>query len=144
MTSIHEPEAGSLRSAADPGARLLHAESQAAALARRNDELELIIAASRLGFCLLQGETGELRANSQFKADWGWPPDALLDWESLRKQVASETRAAFSDALRAAFCNGADFELLVQIQPLNATPQWLALHGRTSNDGTNRRTLILI
>jgi len=53
MTSIHEPEQSS------PGnglhGELERARTLCAALARRNDELELIIAASRLGFCVLEG-----------------------------------------------------------------------------------------
>jgi signal transduction histidine kinase/ActR/RegA family two-component response regulator len=112
-------------------------------LARRNDELQLILATARLGFCVLEGETVEPRANSQFKSEFGWAPDSHIDWESLRKRIAPESRVAFNDAVRAAFSSGADFDLIVQAQWLNGATQWVALHGRTSNDGSNNRTLIL-
>jgi signal transduction histidine kinase/CheY-like chemotaxis protein len=141
MTSIREPEQSS------PGKELRgeleRAQAQSAALASRNDELELIIAASRLGFCVLEGGTGRLRANSQFKAEFGWAPDASIDWEALEERVAAENRFGLADAAGAAFAGGVDFDLVVQaIWPDGAT-QWIALHGRTVNDGANHRKLIL-
>ena len=102
MTSIHEPEPGSLRStdrSTDPDTLLLRAQAQLAALERRTDELELIIAASSLGYCVLEGETSELRANSRFKAEFGWAPDARIEWEDLQARLAPESRAAFADEL---------------------------------------------
>ena len=142
MTSIHEPEQSS-----PPGnglhRELERAQVQFAALARRNDELELIIAASRLGFCVLEGETRRLRANSQFKAEFGWAPDASIDWQALEERVAGDNRSGLADAARAALAGGVDFDLVVQaIWPDGAT-QWVALHGRTVNDGANRRNLII-
>ena len=83
MTSIHEPELSSLLPDPSGERDSEHTQAQFAALARRNDQLELAIAAAHLGFCLLEGETRELRANSQFKAEFGWAPDAQLDWQSL-------------------------------------------------------------
>ena len=142
MTSIREPESSSLR-AAEPHGELARAPAQNAAATRRDDELELVIAALSLGFCVLDSQTGELRANSQFKAEFGWAPDARIDWESLETRVAAENRAALADAARAALANGADVDLLVRAQWPNGTSQWVALRGRTLNDGTNHRTLIL-
>jgi signal transduction histidine kinase/ActR/RegA family two-component response regulator len=142
MTSIREPESSSLRPA-DPHEELARAPAQNAATTRRDDELELVIAALSLGFCVLDSQTGELRANSQFKAEFGWAPDARIDWESLETRVAAENRAALADAARAALANGADVDLLLRAQWPNGTSQWVALRGRTLNDGTNHRTLIL-
>ena len=85
MTSIPEPGRSSPDKELHSTLDKTHAEY--AALARRNDELELIIAASRLGFCVLQGETRRLRANSQFKAEFGWAPDAPIEWEDRRAHV---------------------------------------------------------
>ena len=59
-----------------------------APLAQRNDQLELIIAAARLGYCLLDFETGEARANSLFKAEFGWPPYASVQWPALEQRVS--------------------------------------------------------
>src|SRR6266702_39063 len=118
-------------------------ESGLSSLARRNDELERVIAASHLGFCVLDGETLELRANSQFKAEFGWPPDAQLDWQSLLERVCAESRLTLADAARAALASRVDLDLVVQATWPDATTQWIALQGRATHDGNNRRTLIL-
>jgi signal transduction histidine kinase/ActR/RegA family two-component response regulator len=141
MTSIREPAQSSPDQ--DLHGKLARTQAQCAALARRNDELELIIAASRLGFCVLESETRRLRANSQFKAEFGWAPDASIDWEALLERMATENRSALADSARCALAGGVDFDLLVQaIWPDGAT-QWIALNGRTVTDGTARRNLIL-
>jgi signal transduction histidine kinase/CheY-like chemotaxis protein len=141
MTSIREPEQSS--PGKDLRGELERAQAQSATLARRNDELELIIAASRLGFCVLEGGTGRLRANSQFKSEFGWAPDASIDWEALEERISTENRSGLADAARAAFAGGVDFDLVVQAVWPDGATQWIALHGRTVNDGANHRKLIL-
>src|SRR5262249_10329682 len=96
-----------------------------------------------LGFCVLDSETSELRANSQFKVEMGWAPDAQLTRQDLEMRVAADDRPGFADAIRAALSGGADFDLLVRAEWPNAVTQWIALHGRTTNDGNDHRTLIL-
>jgi signal transduction histidine kinase/CheY-like chemotaxis protein len=127
MTTIHEAEPSS---AGHP-------------LQARNDELELIIAASRLGYCVLEVETRNLRANSQFKVEFGWAPDAAIDWESLEERVAAENRAGLADAARGALTDGVDFDLVVQAVWPDGVTQWVALHGRTVNGGVGGRKLII-
>ncbi|MFL6605297.1 MAG: ATP-binding protein [Steroidobacteraceae bacterium] len=112
-------------------------------MARRNDELELIIAASCLGYCVLDSETGELRANSQFKAEFGWAPDARPDWQGLLERVGAASRLTLADATRAALSSRADFDLVVQAVWPDGTTQWIALHGRVTSDANNHRTVIL-
>ena len=97
MTTIREPE-----------------RSSTASLESRNDELELIIAASRLGYCVLGNETRGLRANSQFKAEFGWAPDASIDWSELEERVAAEGRSALAESARLALASGTNFDLVVQ------------------------------
>src|SRR5262249_42292388 len=58
-------------------------------------------------------------------------------------RVATEDRAALADATRAALLSGVDFDVVVKAEWPNGSSQWAALHGRTTNDGNNRRTLIL-
>lgn len=164
MTSIREPEPGSPRPA-DPTAELERAQAQTAAAARRSDELELVIAASSLGFCVLDSQTREMHANSQFRAEFGLAPDARIDWESLETRVAAENRGALADAARAALADGADIDLVVRAQwptgtsrwPAtqgkevgepetradSGTSQWVALRGRTVSEGRSHRILIL-
>ena len=142
MTSIHEPGLSSLL--ADPsGDDLERAQAHCATLARRNDELELVIAASQLGFCVLDSETPQLRANSQFKAEFGWAPDAQPDWQGLLERLSADSRLKLADAARAALGSGVDLDLAVQATWPDGTEHWVALHGRTTNDGHNNRTLIL-
>jgi signal transduction histidine kinase/ActR/RegA family two-component response regulator len=142
MASIREPEPGSLRPA-DLHAELERALAQTARLALRNDELEIIIAAARLGFCVLEGETGTPRANSQFKAEFGWAPDAQLDWHGLEMRIAAESRATFVEAVRGALAGGPDFDLTLRTVWPNGVSQWIALHGRVTNDGNNHHALML-
>jgi signal transduction histidine kinase/ActR/RegA family two-component response regulator len=145
MTSIREPGQSSRPKSRDKELRneLERAQAQCAALAHRNDELELIVAASRLGFCVLEGETRRGRANSQFKSEFGWAPDASIDWDALQERVAAENRSALVDSVHAALAGGVDFDFVVQAVWPDGATQWIALHGRTVNDGANHRNLIL-
>src|SRR5438552_9562112 len=111
MTTIHEAEPS----------------SAGQSLQSRNDELERILAASRLGYCVLEGETRSVRANSQFKVEFGWAPDACIDWEALEERVAAENRAGLADAARGALANGVDFDLVVQSVWPDGVTQWIAL-----------------
>jgi signal transduction histidine kinase/ActR/RegA family two-component response regulator len=142
MNAIHEPQPSSLVTS-DPHARLLRAEAKLTSLVRRNDELEVIIAAAGLGFCVLGADTHELRANSRFKVEFGWAPDADVDWEELQTRLGEDSRTALADAARAAFSAGVDFDLTVRAIWPNGTIQWVALHGRTNNDGDDQRSLLL-
>src|SRR5260370_16543050 len=132
MTSIHESELSSLLP--DPSRDLERAQAHCLTLARRNDELELVIAASRLGYCVLDSETCELRANSQFKAEFGWAPDTQLDWQSLLERVCAESRLALADAARTALASRADFDLLVQAAWPHAPTHCIPLHAPAPND----------
>ncbi len=127
MTSIHEPGQSSPTTPLQE--ELQRAQAQYAALRGRHDELELIVAASRLGFCVLEGVTRALRANSQFKAEFGWAPDASIDWAALEERVAAEARSGLADTARAALTAGTDFDLVVQAVLAGCATQWVALHG---------------
>ena len=128
MTTIHEAERS----------------SAGLSLAARTDELELIIAASRLGYCVLEGEKSRsLRANSQFKVEFGWAPDAAIDWEAFEERIAAENRTGLADAVKGALTDGVDFDLTVQSVWPDGVTQWIALRGRTVNDRISGRKLIL-
>lgn len=114
-----------------------------AALMTRLDELELAIAAARLGFCIVQGTSRELRASSQFKAEFGWAPDAPLLLTDLEARMDTATRAGFAEAVRLALERGADFEQLVHAVWPNGTTQWVSLSGRAVDDGFGGRRLVL-
>jgi signal transduction histidine kinase len=141
MRSIPDTEqsspAGNLRD------ELAQTQSQCVALAQRADELEIAIAAARLGLCRVHGQTCALSANSQFKVEFGWAPDADIDWQGLQERVALTDRPSLVDAVRAALGGGANLDLLVQATWPGGTVQWIALHGRTVDDGAGHRSLIL-
>jgi signal transduction histidine kinase len=136
MTSIRDNEQSSPRDLRDHSLR--------DALASRVDELEVVIAAARLGFCRVDGETRALRANSQFKAEFGWAPDADIDWQALEERIALADRPGLGDAVGEALSGEANLDLLVQATWPNGTNQWVALQGRTVNDGSKHRSLILL
>lgn len=141
MTSIHEAEQSSAPSGEHR--ELEEAQARCAALVRRNDELELVIAAARLGFCMLDSETRTLHANSQFKAEFGWAPDAQPDWQGLEERLAPEDRALLVASVREALTAGVDFDLEVRAAWSAGRANRLALQGRTVNDGTDHRRLIV-
>jgi signal transduction histidine kinase len=141
MTSIHDTEQSSPGS--DPWDELARARSQLPALARRVDELEIVVAAACLGFCRVDAETRVLSANSQFKSEFGWPPDAQFDWAALEGRIALADRQGLADAVRVALGGGANVDVLVQARWPSGTIQWVALHGRALNDGEGNRNLIL-
>jgi signal transduction histidine kinase len=155
MTSTREPEQSSAVADArheradqpdehaDLRGELERARAQIAALTKRSDELEIAIAAARLGFCLLNGETRQLRANSQFKVEFGWAPDEAIDWLALQQRIAPENRLGLEDAARAALAGGGDFDLVIHATWPGGSAQWIALHGRPINDGGAHRSLIL-
>ena len=95
VIGIHASE----RQAGLPGPARGHAD----ALARRMDELESVLAAGRLGYCHISLASRELRANSQFKAEFGWPPDAPISWQELLERIQREDRTKLADAIEAAF-----------------------------------------
>jgi signal transduction histidine kinase len=136
MTSIHDD---------DPGSRPAAARTPAAGpappgwerLARRNDALERVLAAGRIGYCRLRAADLALEANSQFKAEWGWPPDAAPSWEALEARVHADDRGRFSAAVRQALAGACRIDIIVRVRPAQegAQMRWLALQGCLAKDG---------
>jgi signal transduction histidine kinase/ActR/RegA family two-component response regulator len=126
MTSIHDDDPGS-RSAAPPPRVALPLEWER--LARRKDELDTVLAAGRIGYCRLRAADRAIEANSQFKAEWGWPPDELVSWPAVESRVHPEDRGRFCEATRAALASAAPLELTVRVQPAQGAMRWLALRG---------------
>ncbi len=146
MTSIHDDDPGS------PSART-SAPSQLASglphewerLARRKDELETVLAAGGIGYCRVRTADGAIEANSQFKAEWGWPPDAPLSWEALESRVSAEDRTRVAEAMRLAHASAAPVDLIVRVQPPQSGMRWLALRGcvaRGPDEGAGAELII--
>jgi len=137
MTSIHDDEAGSrLDAACTSGAAVGPAAAEWERLARRKDELETVLGAGRIGYCRLRAAGGVLEANSQFKAEWGWPPDEVLSWEAVESRVDVGDRARFGDAVRQALAGAAPLDITVRVRPGERQDvRWLALRGCAVSGG---------
>src|SRR5215469_12967211 len=125
MASIHDEDPGSHKQR--PGDPLrLECES----LTRRRDELELVVAVARVGCCRLDARTLSPNANAQFKAEFGWPPDAEFGWEDLQERVHREDRERLRAGVAAAMESGSELMLTVRAQWPDGSTQSIALRGR--------------
>jgi len=138
MTSIHDDDPGSRPDAASaPAPDASDSSAECERLARRKDELETVLAAGRVGYCRLRAGGSAPEANSQFKAEWGWPPDEALSWSAVESRVDVDDRERFSDAVRQALAGGGTLDLTVRVHPAagHAETRWLALRGCIVREG---------
>jgi signal transduction histidine kinase/CheY-like chemotaxis protein len=144
MTTIHDDDPGSRSGELQRALRRLTAEYES--LARRKDELELALAAGHTGFCRLRGR-GELRvasANSQFKAELGWAPDAAFEWADIEARIHRDDRGTLADQVRAAFTQGNELDLVVRVEVPGRAVHWIALRGRvTRGTGEGDEELVI-
>ncbi|MDB6045094.1 MAG: sensor hybrid histidine kinase [Gammaproteobacteria bacterium] len=143
MTTIHDIDPGSREHELE--SLLRRTQLACDVLARRKDELDSVLAAGRLGFCRIAGKTREvLTTNSQFKAEFGWPPDAQISWQELEKRVQRDDRPKLADAVDAAFTSGAEVDIIVRTQWPTSGKQWVTIRGRpVSSDDALETDLIL-
>jgi signal transduction histidine kinase/CheY-like chemotaxis protein len=129
MTTIHDNDPGSPIRELERS--LMSTQAERDALARRMDELESVLAAGRLGFCRIALGSLDLRANSQFKAEFGWPPDARISWRELLERIQRDDRAKLAQAVDSAFAADTEIDLVVRTQMRGRPRQWLTFRGRT-------------
>jgi len=141
MTTIHDDDPGSRMRELEGS--LLRARLERDALALRKDELESVLAVGRLGFCRLAERTRALSANSQFKAEFGWPPDAEITWRELEERIQRGDWQKLTDAVEAAFREGEEVDFIVRTRLKGRERQWITLCGRTVNSGSDATYLIL-
>jgi CheY-like chemotaxis protein len=136
MTSIHDDETGSRPDAARASASAFPpALSEWERLARRKDELETVLGVGHIGYCRLRAD-GALEANSQFKAEWGWPPDEVLSWDAVESRVDVGDRGRLDHAVRQALAGEAPLNITVRVRPAERQgARWLALRGCLVRDG---------
>ncbi len=131
MTTIHDEDSGSPMRELEGSLQRMRLECEA--LARRKEELEVVLAAGRLGFCRICGDTRALVANSEFKAGFGWAPDAEISLRELQKRLRRSDRVKLAEAIDNAFSAGSEVDLIVRTQAKGDAQQWLRLRGRTSH-----------
>jgi signal transduction histidine kinase/ActR/RegA family two-component response regulator len=131
MTTIHDEESGSRIRELEGSLQRTQLERDA--LASRKDELEAVLAVGGLGFCRIAGKTRAITANSQFKAEFGWPPDAKIAWSDLEQRVQRADRGKFGDAIESALATNEEVDLVLRTQGKVKQRQWLAIRGRATN-----------
>ena len=109
------------------------------------DELETVIAAGRIGYCQLDAGLRVLAANAQFKAEFGYSPDAQFGWGELVSRVHRDDRESLRSALDAAFNSGAELDIAVRINGPRVGGRCLQLRGRSicDDDGAARRLFVV-
>jgi signal transduction histidine kinase/ActR/RegA family two-component response regulator len=142
MTTIHDNDPGSPIRELERS--LVRMQCERDALAQRMDELESVLAAGRLGYCGIAQGSYELHANSQFKAEFGWPPDARICWAELLESIQRVDRAKLVDAVESAFAAGTEVDLIVRTRMCGRARQWLTIRGRTlkGDDGSVTELLV--
>jgi signal transduction histidine kinase/ActR/RegA family two-component response regulator len=144
MTSIHDDDPGSRSDLAHPPPGPLPAEWER--LARRIDALETVLAAGRIGYCRVRAGDLAVEANSQFKAEWGLPPDEALSWDTVGSCVHDDDRDRFEAAVREALEGVGRVDLTVRVRPARdrGETRWVALHGCAVREGADTRSTDLI
>jgi signal transduction histidine kinase/CheY-like chemotaxis protein len=142
MTTIHDNDPGSPMRELERS--LLSAQQQRDALGRRRDELESVLAAGRLGYCRIAPSGRDLRANSQFKAEFGWAPDARISWGELLERLQRDDRMKLADAVDSAFAADTEIDLVVRTQMRGRPRQWLTIGGRTVKGDDGKVTDLMI
>jgi two-component system, chemotaxis family, CheB/CheR fusion protein len=133
MTTIHDHDSGSRMRELEGS--LQRAQRECEALALRKDELESVLAVGRLGFCRLAGATRAFTATSQFKVEFGWPPDAEITWRDLEDRIQRADRQKLTAAVEESFSSGSEVDLIVRTRGRDR--QWITLRGRTVNSHGN-------
>jgi signal transduction histidine kinase len=142
MTTIHDEESGSPMRELEGSLRRTELERDA--LAARKDELESVLAVGGIGYCRLTGATRALSANSQFKVEFGWPPDAQITWRDLEQRVQRADRGKLEDAIVAAFAENEEVDLVLRTQGKPSERQWLAVRGRVTHDAGGGSSSLLL
>lgn len=140
MTTIHNDSAGSrVREPGGAGTRL-----ERDVLVQRKDELETVLAAGRLGYCRIAAVGRALTANAQFRAEFGWAPDAPISWETFLERVHGTDRKKLVGAVERALSAGVDVDLVVRPRLPGRQRQWVALRGRAVNDESGEVTDLVL
>jgi signal transduction histidine kinase len=142
MTTIHDEESGSPMRELEGSLRRTELERDA--LAARKDELESVLAVGGIGYCRLTGATRALSANSQFKVEFGWPPDAQITWRDLEQRVQRADRGKLEDAIVAAFAENEEVDLVLRTHGKPSERQWLAVRGRVTHDAGGGSSSLLL
>ena len=114
------------------------------ALARRKDELEMVLGAAGIGACRVNMELAITACDSQFKALFGLAPDAQPHWSDVEKTLASEDRDTLQPAIEAALEHEELLDVAVRTTWSELGPRWVFLRGRVLHDARGQRIGMLL
>jgi signal transduction histidine kinase/ActR/RegA family two-component response regulator len=132
MRSIHDRESGSAGDVARER------------LAQRLDELEMVLGAARVGHCRLAADGRVLVASTQFRCEFGLPPDGEDAWTEFESRLHAEDRAELSGAIARAFESETGLDALVRTAWGDGLPRWIVLNGRIVRDTQSEPHLLLV
>jgi signal transduction histidine kinase/ActR/RegA family two-component response regulator len=132
MRSIHDRESGSAGDLARER------------LAQRLDELEMVLGAARVGHCRLAADGRVLVASTQFRCEFGLPPDGEDAWTEFESRLHAEDRAELSGAIARAFESETGLDALVRTAWGDGLPRWIVLNGRIVRDTQSEPHLLLV
>src|SRR5262245_58242606 len=114
-------------------------------LARRRDELESVLSAAGIGYCLVDATRRLAGANSRFKALLGMSLENGATWRALEEVLAEDERAALAVALDASFATGVELDVVVSpMVGRDELPRWIALRGQVMSGTAGERAEIML
>lgn len=114
------------------------------ALARRKDELEMVLGAAGIGACRVNEVHEIVSCDSQFKALFGLAPDAQPRWVDVEKTLAPEDRDTLQPAIEAALEHEELLDVAVRTTWSEIGPRWVFLRGRVLHDTRGQRVGMLL
>jgi signal transduction histidine kinase/ActR/RegA family two-component response regulator len=132
MRTIHDREAGSA------------GDTARERLSQRLDELEMVLGAARVGYCRLAADGRVLAASTQFRCEFGLPPDGEAVWTEFESRMQVEDRAELTGAIARAFESETGLDALVRTTWGDGLPRWIVLNGRIVRDTNSEPHLLLV
>lgn len=137
MTSIRDGDAGS-------GSGALSSLCEHELLARRNDELEMVLSTAGIGYCCVDPGRRLTDADPHFNLMFGWPPDAAPTWSDLQRSTAQDDWQLFARAIQSAFDEGILINLVLRTAWSDGEPRWVSLRGCATADAEGVRSRVLL
>lgn len=106
------------------------ARQNAEALQQSEARLRLALSTARLGDWELDLVNDHLTLSPQCKTNFGFPPEAAVDRESVRANVHPDDRAVLDERVRHAIATGTVFESEYRVYWPDGSLHWLVASGR--------------
>jgi PAS domain S-box-containing protein len=123
----------------------LSRELQASEAALRESERRMTMAAdaARLGMWIWDIRSSHLWITDKCRDVFGFPPDAVVDYEAFVRRLHPDDRTAQEALIRRAIEAGAPIRTEYRLVLPDGSLRWIAAHGRVDTDGTGRAIRML-